>query len=274
MKRTLFLLLVIVGGCRQTPAIVFPEGGYPYPDKISAGDSTYFYYPVKDHFSRGDSLWYAFSYSFYGDYGEPNISLQPLPKPVFRFVYSPALDIPILFVLNENEIVVKKCTSGCEMKDGENLLAPPEKARYLLLKRQYPLYSKAYGKGLKKYIDSMVNDFPRLTDPAYFKYLIEKIMPVDRKSFVYSTRRIPLTAAQYKHLVSAINGSGYWKLPLEASCKPVSMDGFGYLLEANTPDKYNLAVFNGDPCPSYHLLKKACQELVNYAGEKKVFTEN
>jgi len=267
MKRYCLLLAVIAAACRQSDTdIVFPEGGYPYLSSVSSADSNYYTLPVKHLIPRQDSFLYADGYMLYKAFDEPNISLRPLPRPEFRY-FTHLNHHLAMIMLTEKEIIVKQGVSGYIYPDDEvERLTADERERYRLLTRYYPLYDRLYEPREQKRIDSMVKAFLRLTDPAYYRYLIDKIKTDNKKSFVYSTRRIALTPARYHHLVDLINNSGYWKAPVTIPCtRPVAMDETNYILEANTPGRYNLVSYSMCCDTSFFHLQQACAELVKYA---------
>ena len=267
MKQYGLFLAVIVAACGQPhPRVVFPEGGYPYLSGVSAADSNYYTLPVKHLISRRDSFIYADGYTLYKAFDEPNISLRPLPQPVFRY-FTHLNHHAAMIMLTEKEIIVKEGVSGyIYPDDDESRLTADEQWRYRLLRSYYPLYDRPYQPRRQKYIDSMVKVFPRLTDPGYYRYLIDKVRADNKPPFVYSTRSIALTPARYGHLVDLINNSGYWKAPFMLPCTgSLPMDAPGYILEANTPTQYQCVSFSSCDDTVFVHIRQACWELVKYA---------
>ena len=113
MKYNLFLVIIMVAACRQPHTmVIFPKGGYHYVGKISNGDSNYYFLAVRNQVPHRDTFLYVEGYHFYQRFNEPNLSLAPQPEPVFRFVYSPGYYYPVVIVLKENEIIIKKRIHG------------------------------------------------------------------------------------------------------------------------------------------------------------------
>ena len=267
MKRYVLFLVVLTAGCGQPQTgIVFPEGGYPYVQTIHAADSNYYVLPVKPFVPRRDSFMYEDGYMLYKAFDEPNISLRPLAQPVFRY-FTHLHSHDAMIILTGNGMIVKEGVHGYIFPDEDrNRLTHEERLRYALLSARYPLYDKPYRPSLKKYVDSMIKAFPRITDPSYYRYLMNKARIDNNFKFIYSTRKIQLTPERYKYLVDAINSSGYWKAPLMLPCTgDRGMDTPGYILEANTPNRYNLMSFTYCSDTSSPRIIDACHELDKYA---------
>ena len=105
-----------------------------------------------------------------------------------------------------------------------------------------------------------------LVNSNYYKQLIEKVIVKSKTPFVYSTASIVLTGKQYDQFMNLLNNSGYWNLPYSIKCDDPPMDGVGFILEANTKDRYNIvgASSCGDSNSSTKL-KIACQRLIDYS---------
>jgi len=267
MKRYCLFLTILATGCGQShTSIVFPAGGYPYPAKISAGDSNYYHLPIKNQIPRRDSFLYEDIQLFYKAFDEPNISLGPQAAPVFRLVCSFALDYTTMIILKENEMVIKKGISG---EEGpilhDSLLTETERRHFRLLKWYYPFDTDTANitPVRRRYVDSMINIYPQLLNPAYYRYLIDKTGSGKRPPFIYTTKIIPLSPAQYTRLVNAINRTGYWKLPWKLPCPSPAMDGYGFSLEANTSRRYNMVEFGS--CGYETPFTEVCFELYIFA---------
>lgn len=88
-----------------------------------------------------------------------------------------------------------------------------------------------------------------------------------KKPFQYTVRTIPLSAGVFDKWVALVNVSGYWELPYRNDCIAASTDGYGFMLEANTKEKYNMV--SCSVCQNNtntEKLKKVCQQLLDYAG--------
>ncbi len=109
MKYALLLSCFFLFACNQS--IKYPKGGLAYPKDVDAKDANFYYYPYKDSFSRIDSFWEATRYITYQLFNEPNLSLKPSGKDVFRLFYGQALGrFYYLITLTEDTIQLKKVT--------------------------------------------------------------------------------------------------------------------------------------------------------------------
>ena len=107
-------------------------------------------------------------------------------------------------------------------------------------------------------------------DPAYYRYLINKSLSGKREPFTYTVKRIPLKPAEYLRMVTAINKSGYWKLPRELPHHYDVMDGTGYTLEANIPGRYNLVQFSTATFDTpYVAFVNVCYEMYAFAEKQR-----
>jgi hypothetical protein len=269
MKRSLpFYGFLLITAC-HAPAH-YPAGGYPYPENLSGKDTALYYYPIKDKESRRDSMWDALTNADWRAIGEPNLSLRPMPTDVFRFLYSEALN-PTLYIVTMTPALlsVRICTPTNAFGDlpDTSLLDTLERRLIKILARHYPLdEKKTHMPSLRQhYLDSMGHLYPQLYDPVYYIKLRNKEFPHSKPWYSFTIRTIPLKAADFDHLITIINASGYWHLPFKIPCESPPMDGWGYQLEANTAYQYNF-VGAGSCDPDTSAFTKACQELVRYAG--------
>jgi len=169
-------------------------------------------------------------------------------------------------------MVIKRGTNGGEgyvSYPHDSNLTEIEKLQFHILSRRFPLEQQKYGNPiLKNYYDSIVKIYPQMLDVKYYKYLLDKASGFNKKPYKYTTTKVHLTYGEYKHLVSKINESGYWRLPYEIMCEDDFFDGYGYSLEANTKNKYNFVqayICNADK----NRFAAICQEIVNCAGLEK-----
>jgi hypothetical protein len=264
--KTLYLLLFIplftVISCNDDE-IVYPDGGYDYPKYVEAKDTTFYFYPLKDILSTKDSFETANSYSFLQGFNEYNLSLRPNDKPIFRLTYYG--DPTAIITLSPHEIIVKEFISGAWYQSPDTTkLSSREKKHFDILERFFPLNDTSYKKWKKIYLDSLSKANPELLDPNYYKFLLERTGVFSKDKFEYSSKKILINKKTFTYLVNQINRSGYWKLPFDNSCVNIPTDAFGFILEANTPKKYN--VVNSLSCPDDSTkYNKACQELIKYA---------
>ena len=255
-----FSAMMVMGmGCAGN--IKYPDGGYDYPKKIE--DSNYYFYPFRDSFPKKDSPAKAtdFLYCFFD---EPNLSIGPKNEDIFRFFLLGFKQTPVIIVLKKNSLIVKKARTGEFFVKDTDRLTPLERLHYRILFN--PLHRNVYFELLssKKSVDSLSKLYPKLFDKEYRKYLSDKAAKVPNKLFKYTTVQKAIPYREFYRIVSLINKSGYWKLPMHLTSKEESSDGFEYILEANTAKKYN-CVF-ADDFNDEEDFKKACQELVACAG--------
>ena len=116
----------------------------------------------------------------------------------------------------------------------------------------------------------MIQVYPELLDPNYYRSLKDKSADFGKEKFKYSLTKIPITTKDFHYLVNTINKSGYWKSSYEIECKNMPMDGCGIVFEANTPDKYNIVSSSLCPGDSSEYTK-ALQEIIIYAKMNKEF---
>jgi hypothetical protein len=269
MRRSLPCLLLLLAACHSR--IAYPPGGYPYPEQVPDKDTDFYYYPLKNKLSRRDSFLAAGDSLMFKAYSEPNLSIKPMPSPVYRLVYE-GFRIPrvLIITLTQNEITVKKDTAGerTRVEEDTSMLNPMERWQVFFMDRNYP-FNQSYTEKKRHRIDSILALYPELRDPAYYMRLRQKESVPLKTAFGYLTYKTALTEKQYQYLVDLINASGYWQMPNTPRCTEEFTDGDGFSLEANTPEKYNVVagpVCHNDSSRYY----KACQELVRYAGLEKM----
>ncbi len=112
-------------------------------------------------------------------------------------------------------------------------------------------------------IDSFTRLYPQMWKRGFYRRLIDSIT-VPNKSFKFTTITKAISYKQFYDIVTSINNSGYWKLPRHIKCNEQILDGFEYIVEANTSKKYN-CVF-ADDCNDQPAFAKACQQLIKCAG--------
>src|SRR3982751_3313689 len=86
MKYWSIIILIVLISCRSS--IHFPEGGYNYPGKVDSKDTGFLGYPLIDSLSTKDSFLFGLQGKFLlQSFNEPNLSLKPLNKIIFRMLY-------------------------------------------------------------------------------------------------------------------------------------------------------------------------------------------
>jgi hypothetical protein len=255
----------------STPGIIYPEGGYDYPKSLNNTDTSNYSFPIAHLIGAKDS----FNASYYGHYwgqcyNEPNLSLQPFGKDIFRLTYETAFGDASIFTLTEDEIVIKQPKSGSPYPEYDSTkLNELEKLHYSILQWNFPIKDTSHSIKSQKRLDSLAKLYPKLVDPSYYKYLIDKSAIFKKEAFTYTTKRTRISKNKFYKIVTLINSSGFWKLPYRNKCDVDFTDGFGFILEANTARKYNIVNIN---CPyDKSDFVKACQELINAANlDKKI----
>jgi hypothetical protein len=271
IKYCIVLTGIIICSCKQ-PVIKFPDtGGYNYPNKIDNRDTDFLCYPLIDSFSRKDS----FETALYGKYvlsafHEPNLSLKAAEQPIFRLVYESWYKQTIIS-LTQTKITIKEVKTGLAfpIEDDTSKLSSMERYHYSILKWNFPLENTTKIR-FPSFYDSITQVYPELLDPAYFKFLLEKVKIEEREAFEYSTKVIPISKQKFVYLINLINSSGFWTMPYHIRCKYMDTDAAGFILEANTSKKYKV-VFAIDCGDDRSKFKIACQELIKSAElDKKI----
>jgi hypothetical protein len=268
MKFVGTIFLFVIFGCKNEP-ITYPDGGHAFINTDTIKDKSFPYFPIRDSILSIDSI-YAVIYeaNFMKLFDEPNISLKPSEKEIFRLSIS-GMGIPhYYFTITDGKIIAKKGLQN-KMFDGSiNKVSENEQNLYHLLymyvlmndKDQEGQRKPRYNLVEKKQIDSC----KKIGIPICYKYLFEKFALPLSKQFKYETRIITLPRHTYKSLIDKINNSGYWKLPLELDCNDRPNDGVGFSLEANNGKKYNL-VSSGNCMDPSSDFKRTCQQIISYA---------
>jgi hypothetical protein len=211
-----------------------------------------------------------FGYRILTAFNEPNISVRPSEKPIFRLIYE---DITRCFIvtLNTDKIIVKYGNLVNYMKYDDSVLTNLENLHFGILNLNFPIIKnnkKNKSAERQHRLDSLIKIYPILLDAKYYRFLLDKYYVLNKKPFAYVENKIPISRFQYSKLVNLINASGYWKLPIYNHCSNPPTDGFGFTLEANTRTKYNF-VESGECLDGSTYFTKACQELIKYAKVDK-----
>lgn len=238
--------------------IKFPDGGYNYPASP--------YKTIRD----------SFNFVYYSHYwclafNEPDMSIKPLNKTTFRLIYETAFGESVVFTMTENEIIIKQATQGQPYPDRDlTKLDSLERLHFRILLSSFPNNEVDSTSPQKESLNSLVRSYPKLLDPNYYKSLLDKSAKADSLPFKYITKRVSISNSLYNELLSKINSSGYWQLPPHIECGVEYLDGYGFILEANTTKKYNYVGLAN--CPEKSLkFSKACQAIIDAAGlDKKI----
>ncbi|MGV3657058.1 MAG: hypothetical protein ACO1NX_03855 [Chitinophagaceae bacterium] len=266
MKYFLLIFFASIYAC-QSP-VKYPDQGYSFP-LATKTDTSFYFHPIKDSLAQKDSFQLGLlGQGYIKSFQEPNLSLRPLEKVVFRLLYFGPMVKPAFVTLTENEIIVKQVLNGSvEPTHDESKLDAKERAHFTLLKRFFPFrqYNNPKDSLLKRRLDSVAAIYPELNDPAYYQTLLNKSADYGEENFAYSTKVKSINKKTFKQLAERINASGYWSYPHRIICQKPFADGFDFILEANTPNNYKV-IFSGS-CPGNDgPFTRACQALIDEAG--------
>lgn len=270
LKYILKLCFILsVASCNSK--INFPAGGYNYPVDISKIDTNVFSYPKTLKANRKDSFRSSYyGYYWYKNFDEPNLSIRPQSQVTFRLVYESAFGATSIFTMTPNQIVVKQLIQGKFYKENDTMkLDKLERLHFRLLERNFPIEDLPLDYQFKRTADSFAKIYPKLLDPNYYKYLLDKSSFTDTIPFKYSVKKI-ISNAVFRGIVKMINASGYWGLPFQIKCNGESTDGYGFSLEANLPKRYSVVSLSN--CPEKaDKFSWACQAIVDASSlERKI----
>jgi hypothetical protein len=261
-----FVCLLITGRYGNVE-INYPKGGYDYPKNINSTDMNHYSYPIRNLMGTRDSFYSCYYGHYWGmAYKEPNISIKPQDEDMFRLIYETAFGGDVIFILTKNEIIVKQPKKGSPYPEYDSTkLTAIQRDHYQLLKLRFPLEP-----GYKR-IDSLLKLYPKLNDPAYYRYLLDKSEILKKDTFTYAMKRVSVSRSLYLKLVRLMNASGYWELPYKINCDAGVADGYGFILEANTRSKYNYV--GASSCPGdISKFREACQAIIDAAKVDKKIT--
>ncbi len=259
-----FLLIFLISFYSCEAPIAYPEGGYAYPENLADTDTSFYYYPLKKIMSKKEAFWASYYYLLYRPFDEPNLSIKSLPKETFRLTYQNAFGKTILVTLSENSLKVKQGNTGDLYNTDTNLLSPIENYHLRLLNRRYPFDTIGKSPRLKAILDSVIKVYPQLLDENYYKSIYEKSLVRSKKDFHYALSNVAISREQYRSLIEEINASGFWKLPSNIDCGVDIADGDGFVLEANTKNRYQAVNVHGCPGDTTRFTK-ACEHLFKLA---------
>lgn len=236
------LIIFLLQSCRndKDTAIIFPEGGYDYPKNIMADDANFYYYPIKNSEKKKLVFGDYYMYYLYHLFQEPNLSLEPRKKETFRLYYSDAFNTTIMLTLSDNVITIKEGITEGLYEDRTAQLSPIEKLHLKMLDDNYPIDEMNRNSKFIVQYDSMIKLYPQLLEVKYYHSIYEKSFARTNKKFNFNTRKFYLTTSKYDSLVKQLNASEFWSLPYLNEYKGMQLDGFTFVLEANTKKKYQV----------------------------------
>lgn len=238
-----FLFLLSACQNNKSTDIPIPEGGYDFPNTVRNKDTLLYFYPIKDILSTKDSFNLATYFEFLSkSFNEPNLSLTPAKKLVYRLIYQPDFSrYRAILTIQDRKMIIKELETGYAAPNMEREKLDSLEQKHLHLFEMYFPISKYEGKlWTRKYLDSMTKLYPKLVDVNYYRTLIIKGSTFGDEAFTYNEREIPLTNKKYNYFLNLINQSGYWNMkPIEHNCIGGSTHPNEYILEAATRNKYN-----------------------------------
>lgn len=200
----------------------------------------------------------------YKAFNEPNLSLKPAGEDVFRLYLDGFKQLPVIITLTRHQIVVKQGLERFYQIEDTNRLTPTERFHFQLLSFRYPLQEWRKNSKRQKYYDSLITLYPQLTQTSYLKYLHAKSFVPRSAPYKYATIKKSISYNTFYAVVSQLNAIGYWKMPYKLPCLADVSDGDSYLLEANTPKKYNYV--RASSCNDQEDFSKVCQQIIKLAG--------
>ena len=264
---TLSLLIIVMALLVSCQTADTPTEGYRYVPIVTGYDTNFYALPIKDHLNARDSFYVAMAVSQFKAFDEPNLSLRPQTEPVFRFYYEGFAQKPVFITLLADRIVIKEGSQSIVEEEDQGLpqMSDEERQHYYLLGRRFPVTDTTHSPQTRKYLDSMIRLYPQLRDPKYYAGLLRKSTTPTDPPFFYTIKTINITGAKYKELIDGFDRAGYWTMPPKSSCESATTDGYGFILEANMPAKYNWVNVYGCPGDT-SAFTIACQQLINSAG--------
>jgi hypothetical protein len=283
MKLLVILFSFFLVSCKDQAGlnIEYPPGGYDFSKNNTDKDA--YCFPPAGKISRRDSFHVAHEDAYFFQlFEEPDISLEPARKTIFRLAYSDRFDSYIIS-LNENEIIVKDGKGRDWLELDYSQLTESEKIHYDILRTDYPIDEKtSFEKNppppppppyenliesttqRRRVWDSIKKVNPELLKNEYYDYLLKKAASNTKDTFSYSTRHIKIDNDQFLKFITLLNQSDYWKMNYYCYCTTVT-DPYRYSLETNTGKKYNYVGFWGPGETDTTKFHKACQELIQMA---------
>lgn len=219
---------------------------------------------MKDSFSFRDSFEYSNYYRYmFTAFHEPNLSIKPSPKPVFRLFYSSVMSRAIIILLSEDRITIKEQISGYGGPHFDIMkLTSKERVHYRILEDCFSNY-----KNQETFCDTsfLFQSDSLVHIPTYFQGLQDKALYFGTDAFKYQVKTVPISHRTFARLVKGINASNYWDHPFSHNCENPATDGFGVTLEANTGKVYK--IIDVGFCPDYSSsYLKAWEEVIKKAG--------
>lgn len=266
MKFIAFIIVVFLCSCKGNTE--YPDGGYEYPKNITDNDTNFYAYPIKSNLKKGEAFYYSYEYLIYRPFNEPNLSLRSLGTEIYRLTYSTTFGETIIMVLENGALTVKKGEPALLYEHDTSRLTPKENYLLRLLSRYYPIDTTGKEPRQKKYLDSMIKEYPQLQDSTFYHMLFEKSFFIKKEKILFKEDKLNLPRKQYDSIINEINSSGFWKLPYKNECYDDAADGAGFTLEANSKYKFQI-VSVGSCTENGRKLSKVCEKIFYLATKNQ-----
>jgi len=246
---------------------------FDYPNLNGKNDTDILAYQLKSTLTLYDSfLQVTYGMAYLKKFEEPNLSLRPLDKETFRFLYDPWRGPAVDIRFDATGIVAKISTKGILAPVlNKSKLGSLEKTKLDFFEWYHFSKKEKFSPRKMRYYDSMTRTYPELRSTKYYKALYDKAVDYDSLKFEYKEKVIKFNGAQYCDLIDSLNLTEFSKLAWKVEYPGDVADGAGYIFEANTRNKYKIFICYGLPIDSLKLTK-FCRQLIKLVGSDKSIT--
>jgi hypothetical protein len=177
--------------------------------------------------------------------------------------------MPFVVTMFCNKIILKTGVSGILYPyEDTSRLSETERVHYQFFEWRFPIDRDNTSTKWRPYADSLIERYPELLSPSYYRYLREKSWNYDSMPFKYESYEVRLTKERFNYFTEQINNSGFWDMPYRIDHPESATDGGGFIVEANTPNTFKVVISRNCPLES-EKLTRACQEIIDYANRRK-----
>ena len=136
MRYLPLILCCVFFGCNNHE-LNYPEGGYAYPEKILPADSNIYQCQQMKIPGGVDKFFLYTQHLIYKAFNEPNLSIGPQHKEVFRFSYSTYFFHSFIIDLTEDSVIIKEGNSDSIPKPDISKLSKEEKISFTFFKQAF-----------------------------------------------------------------------------------------------------------------------------------------